>query len=237
MSTSILAKRVPALPEDLRSGTKAYDLFAAIPLVIWYGLGAVSQFRVLRAELAQLDLANLHFALVMAILAKLALFMFAIVVIGLLFARRVPKAGATGILPRVMAVLGTYLGIGLLLLPKPEMTPALLLLSTCFILAGMAFAVYSLTWLGRSLSLMPEARKLVTGGPYAIVRHPLYLGEEIASIGVVIQFFSGWALLLMAMQFCCQLYRMYCEEKVLEKTFPDYAAYKARTYRLIPGVY
>jgi protein-S-isoprenylcysteine O-methyltransferase Ste14 len=45
------------------------------------------------------------------------------------------------------------------------------------------------------------------------------------------------AILIVAVQIGCQLYRMHCEEKVLADTFPDYQTYKARTARLLPGVY
>ena len=101
----------------------------------------------------------------------------------------------------------------------------------------MAFASYAIAFLGRSFSLMPEARELVTGGPYSRLRHPLYVGEELAVIGAAVQFISPLALVLLALQICCQLYRMHCEESVLEKTFPAYGAYRARTARLIPGIY
>jgi protein-S-isoprenylcysteine O-methyltransferase Ste14 len=54
---------------------------------------------------------------------------------------------------------------------------------------------------------------------------------------MVIQFISPLAILIVAVQIGCQLYRMHCEEKVLADTFPDYQTYKARTARLLPGVY
>jgi len=97
--------------------------------------------------------------------------------------------------------------------------------------------MYALSYLGRSVSLIAEARKLVTGGPYSIVRHPLYLGEEIAILGVVLQYFSVWALLILVLQLLCQLYRMSYEEQVLGAAFPDYGDYKTRTFRLVPGIY
>jgi protein-S-isoprenylcysteine O-methyltransferase Ste14 len=52
---------------------------------------------------------------------------------------------------------------------------------------------------------------------------------------------QGWlprrSALLVAAQFAVQLWRMREEEKVLQTQFPEYAAYRARTARLIPGVY
>src|SRR6185437_15643215 len=101
--------------------------------------------------------------------------------------------------------------------------------STAMVLGGMAFACYSLLWLGRSFSLMAEARRLVTGGPYGIVRHPLYIGEQVAILGAAIPVMSPAALVLLALQVGCQLYRMDREEEVLAQAFPEYEAYKAHT--------
>ena len=69
------------------------------------------------------------------------------------------------------------------------------------------------------------------------VRHPLYLAEELAIIGIFMQFASAWTALLLAVQIAFQLRRMHNEEVVLTETFPEYAAYRRRTARLIPGVY
>jgi protein-S-isoprenylcysteine O-methyltransferase Ste14 len=84
---------------------------------------------------------------------------------------------------------------------------------------------------------MAETRQLVTTGPYRFVRHPLYLAEEIAIVGVFIQFASVWTALLLAVQIGFQLRRMHNEELVLAAGFSEYDAYRRNTARLIPGIY
>jgi protein-S-isoprenylcysteine O-methyltransferase Ste14 len=59
-------------------------------------------------------------------------------------------------------------------------------ISTRLLLGGNALAVLVLVQLGRSFSIMAEARRLVTSGVYRWVRHPLYLAEELAVIGIVL---------------------------------------------------
>jgi protein-S-isoprenylcysteine O-methyltransferase Ste14 len=94
-----------------------------------------------------------------------------------------------------------------------------------------------LIWLGRSFSVMAEARQLVTAGPYRFVRHPLYLAEMISAIGIFIAFASPWTAAVLLVQIGSQIRRMQNEERVLGTAFPDYAGYMARTRRLIPGVW
>ena len=91
--------------------------------------------------------------------------------------------------------------------------------------------------LGRSFSTMPEARRLVTEGAYRIVRHPLYAVEEIAIIGVFLQFRSLPAAAIVLVHLAFQIERMRNEEKVLTQSFPEYTDYARRTARLVPGVY
>jgi protein-S-isoprenylcysteine O-methyltransferase Ste14 len=239
MNDSALTSIGPAtgLVGDLRRGSKAYDLMAAVPLVVWYGLSAIGQFEFLLKQVRKLALEGPDLTLVLTILSKLAVVLFAVVIIGLLFARRPPNGTARGVLPRIMAILGTYLSIALLMLPQQLHASWLLAVSAALILGGTAFAAYGLLFLGRSISMMPEARRLVTKGPYSIVRHPLYLGEEIAFFGAALQFLSVWTPFLLAGQVCCQLWRMHFEEKVLEGSFPEYAVYKTSTWRILPGVY
>ena len=81
---------------------------------------------------------------------------------------------------------------------------ALLLL----VIAGTLLAICALVVLGRSISILPEARRLVTWGPDALIRHPLYLGEIVALAGVAIEYLSVWALLLLGLICAFQLQRM-----------------------------
>ena len=123
------------------------------------------------------------------------------------------------------------------LFPRHELSPSAEIVSTLLILVGTVAAVFVLSQLGRSFSVMAEARRLVTSGVYRIVRHPLYLAEELAVIGIFMQFVSFWTALLLAAQIAFQLRRMHNEEVILDEIFPEYAAYRQRTARLVPGIY
>lgn len=235
-----LVARFSAAPsvKGMRWGTKRRDLFAVLPLVAWYAFSILALANTIHAQLKAFAFGAADYTAVMAILAKLAILLFSVVVIGFLFLRLPPRSAAHGILPRLAAIFGTYLSVGFPLLLQPANLPtAMLAFSTLLILGGMAFAIHAILHLGRSFSVMAEARRLVTTGPYAWIRHPLYLGEEIAIVGVMLQYASPAAIAILVCQVACQLYRMECEEQVLSTTFEEYRAYRARTARLLPGVY
>jgi protein-S-isoprenylcysteine O-methyltransferase Ste14 len=134
-------------------------------------------------------------------------------------------------------LIGTFLIPAVVLFPRRDLSPAAGIVSTLLILTGNGLAVYVLMQLGRSFSVMAEARRLVTTGVYRIVRHPLYVAEELAVFGMVMQFLSWWTALLLAVQITFQLRRMRNEETILSETFPEYSTYKKKTARLIPGIY
>jgi protein-S-isoprenylcysteine O-methyltransferase Ste14 len=92
-----------------------------------------------------------------------------------------------------------------------------------------------LRWLGKSFSILAEARQLVTEGPYRIVRHPLYICEGIAVVGVMLQVISPWATLIAIVAAMLQYRRMINEEAILNSAFPEYRAYAARTPLVIPA--
>ena len=102
------------------------------------------------------------------------------------------------------------------------------------ILVGWISSVYVLLWLGRAFSIMAQARRLVLTGPYAIVRHPLYLCEEAAVLGIALTHLSIEAVLIVFVQWLFQLRRMTNEEKVLRAAFPEYDDYAKRTPKVIP---
>jgi len=148
--------------------------------------------------------------------------------------RLAPLRKSAGIGPRVVALLGTFLVCAPAFLPRAELPPIVLAISSLFVIVGMLMSFAVLRWLGRAFSIMPEARRLVTHGPYRVVRHPLYICEEVAVIGVFIQVLSPLAVFIFIMHAVFQVRRMLNEETVLEGTFPEYAEYARRTPRLIP---
>ncbi|HEY5048277.1 MAG TPA: isoprenylcysteine carboxylmethyltransferase family protein [Rhizomicrobium sp.] len=216
---------------------KIYDLLACSPLTLWYGICLMQQAPDLAHGMARLVAAQSGILPAIDVFSKLAVFLFAALLILMLVARRPATAKAQGMFPRAAAFFGAYLGVGILTLPRHPVNWELSTLSTVLILGGMSFALWGLLWLGRSISIMSEARRLVVNGPYAFVRHPLYLGEEMAIIGVALQYISPIAVVLLVLQFMFQLRRMGYEEEILAETFPEYPAYMKRTARLIPGIY
>ena len=110
--------------------------------------------------------------------------------------------------------------------------------------AATALGLYGLAYLRHSFSIVPEARRLVRGGPYALVRHPLYLAEILVALALVVA--TGPApygphlvpLLAWAAFVGVQLWRISYEERLLRAMFPDdYAEFAATTARLIPWVW
>jgi protein-S-isoprenylcysteine O-methyltransferase Ste14 len=145
-----------------------------------------------------------------------------------------PLRKAAGIEPRIAALLGTFLLTALAMLPRRDMSAATLAVACSFVIVGMLSSFVVLRWLGKAFSIMAEARRLIVHGPYALVRHPLYVCEEIAVIGVFIQVASPLALIILMAHAVFQIRRMLNEERVLKATFPEYENYARRTPRLIP---
>lgn len=217
--------------------TKAYDVAAAAPLVAFYGWGLSRDLPMLAQYLAELK--NDGFgpvALVGALVMGLSL-AFAGLIIVMVFIRTLPIKKSSGIAPRAVALIGAFGGLSMLRLPPSALPLWLDIASFAIIFSGMCGLLISFAWLRRSFSVLPQARALVMGGPYALVRHPVYLFEEIMFFGVMLQFSQPWAFAIFTAQLCFQLARIPFEERVLKEAFPEYYEYSARTARLIPGIY
>lgn len=217
--------------------TKIYDVLCAAPLIIWYGLSAGRLLPALFAKLEDADVHAIDIAFVLSVLAQTAGIALIVLALVFLLLRRPAVGRAKGALPRIAAIAGTYLGIAVVWLPPRPMGLMLSFLSLTLILCGVAFAIFALLHLGRSFSLMAEARRLVTDGPYSSIRHPLYLGEAISMLGLTLQYLSPLALGILLLQLVFQLWRMKNEEAILASLFPEYESYRMQTARLLPGLY
>jgi len=164
---------------------------------------------------------------------------FNILVAWLILIRSQPVAKARGWQPRISAITGSnlfYLGMPFIA-SRTDLPPWLYAASGVLIIVGGIATIYSLSYLGRSFSIMAQARRLVTDGPYRFVRHPLYAAEFIGYLGVFIQYSSWISAAFLVAQCCFQICRMFNEEAVLQATFPEYAVYTTRRARVIPGVW
>ena len=159
------------------------------------------------------------------------------VVVGTTIIRVDPLRSAVGLEPRLSALVGTFLSVGLVMLAPADIGTELRVTSLILIVSGLFMSTFALLCLGRAFSVTAQARRLVVTGPYAVVRHPLYLCEEITILGIALAHLSIAAVLIVVVQWMFQLRRMTNEEKVISATFPEYAAYAAKTPRIIPDVF
>ena len=87
------------------------------------------------------------------------------------------------------------------------------------------------------VAIQPDHR-LLTTGLYSVIRHPSYLGMLIYSVGWSLAFRSVPGLGITVLMFLVLLARIDAEERLLHDTFgAEYDAWRARTARLIPGVW
>jgi protein-S-isoprenylcysteine O-methyltransferase Ste14 len=135
-----------------------------------------------------------------------------------------------------------YFGVGAAVIPKrvpiwfsgqAEIGALLILLA-----AGLACSALAVFHSWRLRAEVGEGHVLATGGPFAYVRHPIYLSLDLLALGT-----AAWVptvlvwLGLLIMVIGGEL-RARSEERILARVFgADYRTYCARTSRFIPGVY
>lgn len=101
-------------------------------------------------------------------------------------------------------------------------------------IAGLGIALWGLSHLRRNFSVFVEVRDVVTTGPYAFVRHPLYLGEITMAAGLLLCGPSLFGVALVTTLATLQLARARMEESRLTAASPAYATLSTRTGRLLP---
>ena len=104
---------------------------------------------------------------------------------------------AKGSLSQLAGIIGCLLPFFFLALPRANLTHAITVFSTVVVFLGTAASILSLCWLGRSFSILPQARSLVIEGPYRVIRHPLYLAELCVVFGRAWELELPWPFIVM----------------------------------------
>ena len=120
------------------------------------------------------------------------------------------------------------------------MPPAVVIAANVLVAAGFAIvgAVFRENTFASSTIEVVSDQRVITTGPYRIVRHPMYAGAVVLLAATPLALGSWWSLLVVPLFIGVIVWRLLDEERVLAATLPGYAAYLATTRaRLIPGIW
>jgi protein-S-isoprenylcysteine O-methyltransferase Ste14 len=137
--------------------------------------------------------------------------------------------------------------IGLLAIPALDhrfgwshMRPAVAVAGDALMAAGW-LAIYFVfkenTFTSATIELAPD-QKVISTGPYALVRHPMYGGALFMLLGIPIALGSWWGVLVLVAIMPALVWRLLDEQRFLAKNLPGYIAYQNTVrFRLIPLVW
>ena len=109
------------------------------------------------------------------------------------------------------------------------------LAALCFYIT---FLVYKENTFASATIEIAEGQHVISTGPYAIVRHPMYAGGSLLFLGTPLALGSCWGLLAFAAVLPALIWRLLEEEKFLSRSLPGYTEYCAKVrWRLIPRVF
>ncbi len=110
--------------------------------------------------------------------------------------------------------------------------------ATALIAAGIAVGVWALsTNRPGNFNIRPEPKsggQIVTRGPYAYVRHPMYLGVMLAMLGFCLGYGEHWRWAALAALGIVLVIKMNIEESAMTARHPGYADYARSTKRIVP---
>lgn len=144
--------------------------------------------------------------------------------------------GIAGIAIVVVAPLDFFYHLG------PKVPDWLVFAGAIPFLGGDAFIAWVMgenPFLERTVRIQEDRNHVViTTGPYALVRHPMYTGFLICSLGWPLVLGSYWAAIPVFLLDVSLIVRTYFEDRTLHEELPGYREYALKTkYRLIPGVW
>ena len=124
-------------------------------------------------------------------------------------------------------------GMNVNLLPVSLQIPASAV-AVFLAIIGYAISLWGIAYLRRSFALMVAVREVVSGGPYAYVRHPMYLGYIFELAGLVLASFSTGMFIAAAGFLALMVVRARLEEARIIEACPAYRDYMQRTGFLFP---
>jgi protein-S-isoprenylcysteine O-methyltransferase Ste14 len=103
---------------------------------------------------------------------------------------------------------------------------------------AITFAVFKANSFTSGIIEVAEDQKVISTGPYAIVRHPLYSGGLIMLFGIPPALGSWWGMLVNLPLLAAVIWRLLDEERFLVEKLTGYAEYRESVrYRLVPFVW
>lgn len=114
------------------------------------------------------------------------------------------------------------------------------LLGAALTALGIGLSIAGVLRLGEALTPFPvplDSARLRTDGLYAHVRHPIYAGLVLATVGWSLWWLSGWGALYAAAVFLFFDSKAAYEEARLAEVHPDYAGYRRRVAKFVPWLY
>ena len=157
--------------------------------------------------------------------------------------QRVEKTATSGWLPRsILIIIFAVLWLVPIFFIKiflPGELAKIVGLIACGV--GIFFAIWARRVLGRDWSAIMEIKeghRLITDGPYKLVRHPIYTGVISALLGSFVEDGSAKVLIILVLVALGMYARTRIEERLMAIQFPDeYPQYKKRTKALIPWIF
>jgi len=166
--------------------------------------------------------------------ANVAWLMGAAIMAVMSFARFVPRTASVSL--RTLAATGAMLFLPCLMRPTNPSTGVLATTGLIFELFGVVLTQVARVYMGRSFGVLPANRGIVSKGPFRWIRHPIYSGWLILSIGYALSYPNDRNIMLIVATLPFMVWRIHQEEAHLSAD-PEYRRYMDRVRdRLWPGV-
>jgi protein-S-isoprenylcysteine O-methyltransferase Ste14 len=148
---------------------------------------------------------------------------------------RRPGPMATSLYAWAIAIVGTC--APLLVLPADGGIGVPVALAASLMTTGLFLSLAAKAFLRRSFGIVAASRGVRRGGPYRLMRHPMYAGYIVTQIGFLSLNPSLWNAAVYALAWTTLVLRIAEEEKILSQD-PAYRDFQADVrYRLFPGLY